>query len=277
MDQLAQQLLSQRRLVAFEAFTTSDVSALVRRVIPSIRNGIDGFHKTFTQAPAVSISGDQKRFLSEVIAKRTYNTLEPLTAYVPEGLKVPYLEYAQVLFNAVEHAMLAPSVINAYATFLATLVSNKMALNNTMSSKRLYLEMQETRTKLADDVRKCFDGTVKTETKVENVIKRNADWAELFKACDNISRAINSVERSVLQKKVDECSELLERISKQINEGFFDKASPEVILDMSEGAYQVASELEFYSVMYYNAQTFTHAITRTIERVSMVSNTKMAA
>lgn len=277
MDHTAQTLIPQRRLVALEALITSDMSGLVRRVMPSIQSGIKGFREAFGQAPAVGVTSDQKRFLSDVVAKRTYNTLEPLTAYVPQGLKVTYLEYAQVLYNAVEHAATAPQVINEYATFLAQLVSNKMSLSVTSSKRRLYQDMQETRLKLAQEVQKCFDNTARSETKVENVIKRNSEWSTLFVHCENISRVINSVERSVLQKKVDECTDLLDAISRQIAEGHFDKASPEVLLDLSEGAYQVASELEFYSVMYYNAQTFTHAVTRTLERITKVSDQKMAA
>lgn len=270
-------LKQQRDVVALEAYGSSDLVGLVRRIFPSIQNAMSAFKDTFTPAPAVAITGDQKSFLRDTIAKRNYNTLEPLSAYVPEGLKVSYMEYATALFPAVEHAQMSMQVINDFSVFLSMLVSNKMAVLETASKKRFYTSLAATRADLVKDVAKCFNNTTKTDVKVEDVVKRNSEWATTFDAVEGLSRGINHVERSVLQKKVEECTDLLQRIARLVEEGHFDKVSPEVIMDLSDGAYQVASELEFYSVMYYRVQAFTQAVSRTMKHVEKSTNQKVPA
>ncbi|MDR3392321.1 MAG: hypothetical protein P4L77_11365 [Sulfuriferula sp.] len=270
-------LKQQREVVALEAYGSSDLVGLVRRVFPTIQNGLAAFKDQFGQAPAISITGDQKAFLRDTIAKRTYNTLEPLSAYVPEGLKVSFMEYATTLFPAVEHAMGSVSVINTFATFLATLVSNKSSTLETASMKRIYTDLAKRRTELAQNVAKCFNNTTKTDVHVEDVIKRNSEWATVFETVEALSKDINRIERSLLQKKVAECNDLLDRIGRLIGEGHFEKVSPEVIMDLSDGAFQVAAELEFYSVIYYRVQAFTVAVSRTMEHVEKSTKEKTPA
>ncbi|EKD22668.1 MAG: hypothetical protein ACD_84C00015G0001 [uncultured bacterium] len=51
----------------------------------------------------------------------------------------------------------------------------------------------------------------------------------------------------------------------KIKRNEFDGMSPEIIRNLSDGAFQVASELEFYSVMHYRVTAYANAVTRTAE------------
>jgi hypothetical protein len=262
-------LQQQRDVVALEAFTAPDLSGLVNKVFPTIESGIAGFRGMFTTTPAVGLTSNQRDFLKH-IEKERYTNMMPLAAFVPEGLKVSYLEYAMALFAAAEHASHVPAVINDFATFLASLVSNRAAIFETTSKRKQFYSLKESRDAFTKAISKCFDGTNRSEVKIENVIDRNADWAEVLKHCDTMSRAMNSVSRKELNRKIEECTELLERIGKMIQQGHFDKVSPEVVMDLSEGAYQVASELEFYSVMFYRVEALCQSVDRTMKHVEKV-------
>jgi hypothetical protein len=87
-----------------------------------------------------------------------------------------------------------------------------------------------------------------------------------------MSKEINKIERSHLNKKVDECVEMLDRISNRIHEGHFDKVSPAILIDLSDGAFQVASELEFYSIVYYRVLGLSESISRTIKHIEKVTS-----
>lgn len=262
------QLKRTRQLVALEAYAVTDLSGLASRIVPSVLSGLSAFKGMFTQTPAVGLAGE-KNFLS-AIAKRTYPTLMPLTAFVPEGLKTTYLDYAIPLTVSATHARGCVSVIDEFAVFLSMLVSNKEAVLETSSRKRYFAELMLQREKVNKDVQACFGTGTRTDSKVEEVIRRNGDWKTVFDMATDLSRQINLIERSHLNKKVDECVDLIERIQRQITEGHFEKVSPEVLLDLSDGAFQVASELEFYSVTYYRVQAFEQAITRTMAHVQKV-------
>jgi uncharacterized protein YoxC len=259
-----------RRLVALEAYNVQDLQGLIRRVFPSIESGISGFKGMFRTEPAVGLTSNQKEF-SRKIEKRSFPSLMPVTAFVPEGLIVPYMQYAQALFPAVEHAAKAPGVINEFAIYLAQLVSNKSSIHETLSNKTVYTTLATTREAVNKAVGDCFQpGLTRTDVKVEDVIGRNAEWNDVFKSIGELSKLINSVERTHLQKKVEECSDYLERIRKQIDQGHYDKVAPEVIMNLADGAYQVGAELEFYSVMYYRVEAFSKSVDRTLQHVQKV-------
>lgn len=262
-------LQHQRDVVALEAFVVPDLSGLVNKVYPTILSGISGFRDMFTTNPAVGLTSNQRDFL-RVIEKERYTNLMPLAAFVPEGLKVSYLEYAMALFPSVEHTKAVVEVINDYAVFLASLVSNKNAMLETASKRKQFYALAESREALTKAVSKCFDGTNRTETKIEKVIDRNSDWPELLKHCDEMSKTMNKIDRSHLNKKIEECTVLLERLGKLIKNDGFKEATPEVVTDLSDGAYQVASELEFYAVTYYRVEAFCKSIDRTLTHVQKI-------
>lgn len=259
-----------RDLVALEAYHVPDLAGLAQRILPSVLDGINSFKGYFTPAPAVAISGDQKRFLKS-LESRSYPTLMPLGAFVPEGLKVTYLDYAAALLPAVQHVEKSVKVLDDFATFLAVIMSNKSALQETASRKKFFVELQQEREHVNKNVQACFGNSTKTDVRVENVVKRNGDWENVLKIGDEMTKAINKIERTHLNKKVAECTEMLERISNQVREGHFDKVSAGVMLDLSDGAYQVASELEFYAVTYYRVLAFSQSVERTMKHIEKVT------
>lgn len=254
-----------RDQVALEAYAVSDLSGLVSRIIPSVADNLASFKGMFVQAPMVSLSGE-KDFLKS-LDKRTYPSLMPLTAYVPEGMKKTYVEYAEKLFAAVNHVAVAPSIIDEYATFLSMLVSNKDAILETATRKRAWEALYKKREEANHALQSCFDSSTTTTRKIEDVIKRNADWKPLTDLINEMNVGIARIERSHLNKQVENCSDLIERIRKLIDQGHFEKSSPETIMDLADGAYQVASELEFYAVVFYRVQGLTQAVERTFEHV----------
>lgn len=255
-----------RNLVALEAYTVPDLTGLVQRVFPTILDGISSFKGLFTPAPAVSITGDQKRFLKS-LEGHSYANLMPIGAFVPEGMKETYLEYIAALHPAVQHVSKSVKVLDDFAVFLAMIMTNKSSLTETATKKKFYAELQAERERLIKGIQDCFNNSTKTDVRVENVVKRNGDWDNVLKTTEEMTKEINKIERSHLNKKVDECTEMLNRISQRIHEGHFDKVSPAILIDLSDGAFQVASELEFYSIVYYRVLGLSEAISRTIKHI----------
>lgn len=260
-----------RAQVALEAYAVTDLPGLVSRIIPTVKSSLSSFKGMFTPAPAVALNTNQKDFLKSV-ASRTYPSLMPLSAFVPEGMKTTYLDYSLPLLNSVIHVEGCVRIIDEFAVFLSMLVTNKEAILETATRERYFATLLKTREQVNADVQKCFDGSTRTDRKVEDVIKRNADWPKVTEMIDAATKLINKVERSHLNKKVEECVELIEKITKMVHEGHFDKVSPGILLDLSDGAYQVAEELEFYAVTYYRLQAFTHAVDRTMEHIQKVTS-----
>jgi len=261
-----------RDLVALEAFTTPDVVGLLKRVFPSIKEELGSFMARFSpNEQGLALTGSQKVFLHD-LGKHNYADVMALSAWQPEGLKVSYLEYAAALEPAVAHcARIMDDVLAPYSAYLAGLVTNLDAKYSSENITLNYKSMNIGRDLLTSTLGRCFvPGSNKAMTTIAQVIKRNADWPAVFTNTDVLVQTMNRVDRQALKKKINECTELLDRISAKIKREEFEGVDPNVLQNLADGAYQVASELEFYSVTYYKVLALTEAVNRTVKHFGEV-------
>jgi hypothetical protein len=204
--------------------------------------------------------------------KHSYADVMALTAYVPEGLRTSYLEYAVLLDNAVVHAsQLMDNVLVPYSAYLAALVTNTEQKLSNQNIKLDYPAMAKTRDVINAALGQCFTpGSSKAEASIGQVVKRNADWPAVFTTSQNLITTINKVDRRALQRKIEECTDLLDRIAAKIKRDEFEGVSPQVVDNLADGAFQVASELEFYSVTFYKVLALTESVNRTIKHFETV-------
>lgn len=266
------QLRLQRDQIAQEAFSGADIKNLLTNTFPFIVRELVGFVDKFVPTtPAIVLSNKQNEFLRE-INKHAYLDIAPLAAYVPEGLNVTYYKYSSELLIAAMHACrILSGATTAYSTYLSQIITNNDAKLSTTSFEKAYTELAGNREKINAALGACFQaGSTRTDRNIGQVIDRNADWEHVFRNTENMSNLMNGVDRKALNKKAQECKELLEKIIAKIGRNEFDGMSPEAIRNLADGAYQMASELEFYSVVYYKVLAYTQALNRTIDHFNRV-------
>lgn len=261
--------------VSLESFSGADVKQLLTNTFPSIVSNVKEFFAGFTPAnannPAIILSFNEAAFIKEV-STHSYLDIAPLAAFVPEGLDVTYSKYSEELMPAVAHASkILSGVMTSYSTFLSQLISNSDLKLSTQSFEKIYTELTKEREKLNVEIGKCFKrGSTKAEVTIGDVVDRNADWHNVINSADVMLKLINGVDRKALNKKINECSDLLDVILAKMNRNEFEGMSPEIIRNLSDGAYQVASELEFYSVTFYKVMAYSASISNTVEHFENV-------
>lgn len=272
MDSL-QTLRHHRDVVALETFSVQalDVTGMLRSIFPDIKKHFVDFTSRFSSNDKpLPLSRDQRRFVS-LLAKHSYTDLVPLSVYVPEGLSADYLTFAQALKRGVEHAVKVQDLLNTYSTYLAMLVTNEFQRFSTENSAAVYKGLQEEREQILRDIGACFKpGSHDTQIKYGDAVARNADWSLIFGEVDTLSKLTNSLNRNVLNQKVKETTHLMEKVIAMLKEGKLESTAHEVAQELSEGAYQIASELEFFSVMYYRTLAFVTAVNSTVDKIEEV-------
>lgn len=262
------------RLVALEAYTTESVLDLVRGVAGDISANFGDFVARFSAAqPGLRLSGSRQAFVGEM-TKHSYSALRPLVCYVPEGLKVSYLDYLQVLLPAAQRAAdYTPALLNSFSLYLANLVNNRNAFG-TAGPLRVKISnpagevtpagLKDGREELLQRLGKCFKaGSHETASTLGAVVARNNDWSVVLKQADELAQTLNRVDRKALQKKSQECVDLLNIIAKMVERNEFKDASPEVAKALSDGAFEGASEMEFFSSVYFRSLALTEALNAT--------------
>lgn len=251
--------------IGMEAFAGADIKHLLTDSFPILVSDVKGFFNKFSpNAPGAVLNINKNEFIKE-ITKHPYLDISPLAAFVPEGLDVTYLEYAKVLEEAALHASgVLNGVMSEYSTFLGQIISNADAKLSTISFNKEHENLEHNRYRLNEELGDCFKhGSTITEVNLGKVVKRNLEWEEVFKSTDLVIKLINSVDRSALNKKIAECVQYLDIILDKVKRNELDNLSPEGIKNLSVGAYNIASELEFFSACYYKVLAYCNCVERT--------------
>lgn len=273
------QLLDHRaRLVALESETSTDVLGLVRGIYGDVSRAFTNFTAQFSPEDVALNLNPAQRQLVALLNGKHYVGLEGVACFVPEGLKVSYLEYLAALKPAVDRtSRIMDNFLAPFAGFLAGLVNNHALASTAKQLAILDSHVDLERRTMNKHLGECFQaGSSVVNTTYEKVVARNSDWPRVFHDTDALVQAINRVDRNALQKKMAECVELMDVLKRQLEQGKFGDMSAATASNLAAGAYQVALELEFYSVVYYKAAALSGALNRTVQSVKLALTDKPA-
>lgn len=257
-----------RDRVALEASVSSAVSQLLQHAWPSFNQGIKEFFGLVpTDHKPVDLTREQRTFM-QYLEKHTYLDVAPIGAFVPEGLKVPYLTYIHALAPSVAHVKTALREVTAtYSQFLSELLSNPEAKLNTSSKVNYYRSWETEREQLNKTLANNFtQGSHETRTSMGEVVQRNGDWTRVFHEVDALAADINSISRQELNKTLASINELVDVVDKKIKRGELEGISRQAMEHLAEGAYGVAREIEFYVAIFYKVEALSQAVNQTTHK-----------
>jgi uncharacterized protein YukE len=261
-----------RTVISNETFSVQGIVNSLKNLIPDLQKNFQGFIQGFSRnEPAAQLKGNERDFI-KLVEGRVYLNLAPLLAYVPEGLQVSYLEYLEVLTSAVLHCHdTTLKTLNDYSVYLAQIITNRQLKITGMPHDATYAKMEQARQALNKKLAACFKpGSSKAEATYGDVVGRNNDWVEVFKDVARVDHLINTLDRGLLHQKAEECNNQLNTIIKQIRNNEFEGAGPEVVNNLSNGAYQAGAELEFFAATYFRVMTFNQAVSDTMAKVTEI-------
>lgn len=262
---MLQEYRIQKDVLSLEAFSVSDLSASLKKLFPTLGAGLLGVANKFVpDTPVVTLTGKQSDFVREV-KKHAFLDLGPIYAYVPEGMSVRYLDYLHALEPAVQHVTNVMGVVVApFTAFLAQLVSEDDAKFSTKELTQ-FRDLEKRREVVLKGLQRCFtSGSTQNESTFAKVVSRNADWEEVFSRASRLGDIMTGVDRKAMGKKLDEAVILTTKLIDKINRGQMKGVSPEVVKNLSEGVYEVAKEMEFFSATYYRVMSLNESLNRTV-------------
>jgi hypothetical protein len=269
----ARQLNTQRDLVAqanLYTYSQEDLGNMVTRIFPSIQSGLRAFTNFFDVSGSKagqSLSGSQHTFL-RLMAEKSYGDILTIGMPVPQGLNAPYLTYIGVLEKAADFCCTdVPAMMTEYTAYLSALVSTHHAMLESTNLNVQYVQKEKERDDLTDQMAACLNGGTVSTRPIKEMVKRNKDWELVIARADALSMRLNKVDRSELNKKIKEATDLLELLGNRVGAGELAEVSPEVIMHLSEGAFQLGKNLEFFSVVYYRACVLNETIAADIKHL----------
>lgn len=217
----------------------------------------------------------QKRDITTV-AERTknkaYTELRGQEAFVPPGLKVDYLSYAQTLSEgAKQMRLIRQEVLLPFASWLGTKLGNPSSLSTltiNLDVSGLHLHSVE---KLEKKIQSCFNlqGRQEAMTTYGQVIKRNADWLPLAKEVDYLTTSFNETQNAEIIELVNRCTNQIDTLMQRMQEDPQQyKISPPAVAALVNLCYEIACELEFYGLLRNRISELCHAINTTAQKIA---------
>lgn len=263
------QISSER--IALEAHIVSDLVGLVKKAFPQILDdfkGLLGFTNPLEQA--IQLTPEARSFVNDIARKHSYVDIAPLNAWVPQGFKGDYLSYVPCLELQVAHVeRLLSETLGPFTGFLAKVLTN---YDDQLSTQAInYTKLETVRKHLEDQNAMFYEaGSTRAQSSLGQVVKRNNDWEPLLHSTNELITRMNKIDRKVITKKIAESADLLERLIRLIKNNKIPHISPQVVTTLSNGAYQVAKEVEFYSIVYYRVLAFCDAVSKTVSQTKAV-------
>jgi len=237
----------------------------MRAFVPTIFTQL--FSSFASNAPSdepIVFSRDQRKFL-DLMGKISYSRLSDFSVPVPEGQKGTYL---QTLTSLKEAALHSKEKINEalayYSKYIAILVNTPEMWLSTKDEMVYYNSLEKARLAVATAMEANFDhGKHNPMLSYGDAIARQQDWFDVLKTMLEVSDIINGIDRQKIKKSIASVMALVDVLkSKAKADGSInDNISPQVISAIADGAYQVAKELEFYSVVHFRSLAISNCLT----------------
>jgi len=250
------------------------VSELLKTTMPSLVNGFQALVNTIKPKETVMALTVKEAVLLKRVEQITYINLADLMLPVPEGMQTKYLTYIAILEDAIEYAQGIATNLEEFTKWVAKIITNASMRNDTARHDNRWRKMQDEREVRYKAIGSCFGTTNNDKLKYSKLLDRNADWHEVINRAHGLTKAINKIDRTELLKQSKHVQSLLEKVLETSKRNGFDATSPEVLASLSEGSFQIASELEFYSVVFYRTSTFLNRLEAAIATLDKSTSLK---
>ena len=250
--------------IALESGVLDSFPDTVKRLMPSmsaaVRNFMSGFMVVLSDAKGSTGPQYAARAYEDatrVMDKHKFVNLMELRAYIPEGFKGDLNAYAAILLQAQEHTnQVVGAVITPYNVFLSKLISDTGAVKETKLQLTSLNQIKRTRETFSSEMSGFFpNGSTVSYCKIGDVFGRNEDIVNLGETLKNIHDYFDTKKPVQVREAVTHCSDLLEVLSNNAQEGGLKDISAQALRTLGEATLEVAREVEFFSIVNYQVNT----------------------
>lgn len=260
------ELLKFRNALALEMIGVEPILRATQRLLPGIMRNFSAVPRLRDLPEYKTLSSDGRKFI-KLMEKWTYVQIRDVRAFRPEGMSSTYLQFLATLLPVTEQVKgILIDVVQPYSQFLAQLVANRDARLSTDDATQEYRALEARRESIYEQFAAHYRaGSYATNAKVGDVVERQDDWVKVLATLEQCERNMKEVNRDKLDNLVQQCSRSLELLYQQLQKGAIDQASHEAAKRLSNGAYQVAKELELFSTTYYRVLALRGSVSDTVD------------
>ena len=261
----------QHRTISLEASTPSQALKAVTDRLPGFVSDVKEFVSDIlsgSDQPGPQLTNTRK--IKKALRDVNYTSLSPITVYVPDGLSVTYLEYVRVLeqgqdiCDGLDENVLEP--FNKWISEMLTNPESLRSLRNIDSLKGLDIHDVDT---VKRDIAQCFsEESAVVERPYNEVVLSNNEFDTVLSKLNSLVDRQSATNRTALVEKVELITENLDTLIARIDDDPETyQMSGKNMRTLSELAYVMGREIEFYSIYAYQLRDLVLRVNETVEKL----------
>lgn len=274
----AHEALAYHRDVVSLAARVGTLDVLVDEKLPGFVASVRTFFQNVVRsAPKFHVVDNRNLVRNLKDGKVQYTDIAKLSIYVPPGLSCDYLTWLDTLEEAADITLtIEERVLDPFLSWVGLLASD----DSRMLSRRVKEGLADTEfanlEQIKSDIDQCHDRRGKDEAPYGDVLSRNKDWDAVIERTNTLNERTARVNPSTIHEKTETLVGYLESLSKALSDpDYVDKLNDEygklfnrdIVQTLSQMTYDVALEIEFFSVYVYYLETTTQAVEDSIAKL----------
>lgn len=260
---MLEQIESTSLQVSTEAMNITGFIQTLPERFPSLVASVRGFAHNVLSSLQINHPTLSMDSFDRLLKKIDYVTLSPVEIYIPPGLNVDLLTYADVLNDAKGPAVaLVEDVLKPTLKWLSLLMADPEKLSSVRDMRResglILNDLQGHR----DAIKKCFNSDdSRDRIAYSKAVKRHADFLEAVKVTNEINEQLKGISTDEILELVGEIAGIIDRMIEYVTLGDSRyKVQASVIRDMAETVSEIAKHVEYFSVFTYSVLLMTKAL-----------------
>lgn len=258
---------------------------LLTDAIPGFVASVQSFFQNMVKSTPDFHVIEQKLFSRNLAsAGMLYTDISKISIYVPSGLSVSYLEWLGVLEKCSEATLtIEERVLDPFLTWVALLTSDDSRFTNRRVKDGLSEMNFEDLDALKKELGNCFSRRVKDERSYGDLLDRNKDWDDVIARANLLTEKTARIRPSVIHDKTKQLSQYLDILANHLSDpDIVEKFDNEygklfnrgIVAELANLTYQVAQEVEFFSVYVYYLESTTQAIEDSMVKIRKIAKMK---
>jgi hypothetical protein len=264
------------------ASRAGSTGALLTVSLPNFVASVQSFFQNMVKSSPDFHVIEQKLFSQKLTAaKMQYTDMAKISLYVPSGMSVSYLDWLKVLEDAAETTLTLESrVLDPFLAWVGLLTSDDSRFINRRVKDGLGdIEFSDL-DRLKGAIAECFSRRVKDERPYGELLGRNKDWDTVVKESNLLTERTARIRPNVIHEKTQQLSHYLETLAGHLSDpDTVDKFNNEygklfnrdIVSTLADMTYQVAQEVEFFSVYVYYLESTAQAIEDSMVKIQKIA------
>lgn len=272
------------RNVVSLAARVGTTGSLLSDKLPGFVASVQSFFQNMVRSAPDYHVIDQKFFSRKLKDSNVqYTSMSKVSLYIPSGLSVSYLEWLEILNECAEVTLtLEARVLDPFLAWVGLLTSDDSRfLNRRVKDGLGQIDFADL-DRLKQKIEGAFSRRYKDERPYGEVLERNKDWDAVIEQINLLNEKTARIRPKVIHEKTATLSQYLEDLSGHLSDpDVVDRFNTEykklfnrdIISVLAEMTYQVAQEVEFFSVYVFYLESTTQAVEDSVAKIEKLSKT----